>query len=157
MNASTLVICRDETDPRRVRISGTKADHLVLFSHTIPLTFAQGDTGPNRAGPKGNGPSKGRGSPLAAVGAVVGPAQRAQTSKNSGRHRNLSRTPRSVAFISQLVGSPSVAVMPHHIFWNIKWLAHLWGSTRSRLGAGREMCAQTRARLKKRRCHNWHL
>ena len=39
MNASTLVICRDETDPRRVRISGTKADHLVLFSHTIPLTL----------------------------------------------------------------------------------------------------------------------
>ena len=39
MNASTLVICRDETDPRRVRISGTKADHLVLFSHTIPLAL----------------------------------------------------------------------------------------------------------------------
>ena len=39
MNASTLVICRDETDPRRVRISGTKADHLVLFSDTIPLAL----------------------------------------------------------------------------------------------------------------------
>jgi len=37
MNASTLVICRDETDPRRVRIFGTDADHLVLFSDTIPL------------------------------------------------------------------------------------------------------------------------
>jgi hypothetical protein len=39
MNASTLVICRDEIDPRRVRISGTDADHLVLFSHTIPLAL----------------------------------------------------------------------------------------------------------------------
>ena len=39
MNASILVICRDETDPRRVRISGTDADHLVLFSHTIPLAL----------------------------------------------------------------------------------------------------------------------
>jgi hypothetical protein len=39
MNASTLVICRDETDPRRVRISGTNAEHLVLFSHTIPLVL----------------------------------------------------------------------------------------------------------------------
>jgi len=39
MNASTRVICRDETDPRRVRISGTDADHLVLFSHTIPLAL----------------------------------------------------------------------------------------------------------------------
>ena len=37
MKASILVICRDETDPRRVRISGTDADHLVLFSDTIPL------------------------------------------------------------------------------------------------------------------------
>src|SRR5262245_25741817 len=39
MNASTLVICRDEIDPRRVRISGTNADHLVLFSDTIPLAL----------------------------------------------------------------------------------------------------------------------
>ena len=39
MNASTLVICLDETDPRRVRISGTNANHLVLFSHTIPLAL----------------------------------------------------------------------------------------------------------------------
>ena len=39
METSILVICRDETDPRRVRISGTKADHLVLFSHTIPLAL----------------------------------------------------------------------------------------------------------------------
>src|SRR5262249_32017103 len=31
MKASILVICRDETDPRRVRISGTDADHLALF------------------------------------------------------------------------------------------------------------------------------
>jgi len=39
METSTLVICRDETDPRRVRISGTDVDHLVLFSHTIPLAL----------------------------------------------------------------------------------------------------------------------
>jgi len=39
MNASTLVICRDEIDPRRVRISGTNADRLVLFSDTIPLAL----------------------------------------------------------------------------------------------------------------------
>jgi len=39
MNASTLLICRDEIDPRCVRISGTNADHLVLFSHTIPLAL----------------------------------------------------------------------------------------------------------------------
>jgi hypothetical protein len=39
MNASTLVICRDEIDPLRVRISGTNADHLVLFSDTIPLAL----------------------------------------------------------------------------------------------------------------------
>ena len=40
MNAPTsLTICRDEADPRRVRISGTNVDHLVLFSHTIPLAL----------------------------------------------------------------------------------------------------------------------
>jgi hypothetical protein len=37
---------RDETDPRRVRISGTDADHLALFSHTIASGLAQGDIGP---------------------------------------------------------------------------------------------------------------
>src|SRR5262249_52907981 len=56
MRTCTLVICRDETDPRRVRISGTNADHLVLFSDTIPLS-------PNGAVPGGHGPSNGRSFP----------------------------------------------------------------------------------------------
>src|SRR5262249_36670372 len=42
----------------------------TVFAHDTP-GLAQGDTGPNRAGPGGNGPSEGRAKPLAAVGAVV--------------------------------------------------------------------------------------
>jgi len=38
-NIDALTICRDRANPRRVRISGTNADHLVLFSHTIPLAL----------------------------------------------------------------------------------------------------------------------
>src|SRR5262249_6451770 len=47
----------------------------TVFGHDTP-GLAQGDTGPNGAGPGGNGPSKGRGKPLAAVGAFVGPTRR---------------------------------------------------------------------------------
>jgi len=49
------------------------------------------------------------------------------------------------------------AVIPHHILWNIKWLTNFLGArhaTRQGWG-GREITARTRARLKKRRCHNW--
>src|SRR5215472_18304699 len=47
----------------------------AVFGHDTP-GLAQGDTSPNGAGPGGKGPSKGRGKPLAAVGAFVGPTRR---------------------------------------------------------------------------------
>src|SRR5262249_35998062 len=78
MNASTLVICRDEIDPRRVRISGTNADHLVMFSDTIPLALLKEILARIEQDPKATVRLiyKGRGKPLAAVGAFVGPTRR---------------------------------------------------------------------------------
>ena len=75
MNASTLVICRDEIDPRPVRISGTNADHLVLFSDTIPLALLKEILARMERDSEATVRLKAEGT-LAAVGAFVGPTRR---------------------------------------------------------------------------------
>jgi hypothetical protein len=76
MNASTLVICRDEIDPRRVRISGTNADHLVLFSDTIPLALLKEILARIEQDPEATVRLKAEGNLWRAVGAFVGPTRR---------------------------------------------------------------------------------
>ena len=75
MNAFTLVICRDETDPR-VRISGTNADHLILFSDTIPLALLKEILARMEQDSEATVRLKAEGNSLAAVGAFVGPTRR---------------------------------------------------------------------------------
>src|SRR5262247_3993687 len=70
MNASTLVICRDERSAPCSNIRHECRAPRTVFAYDT-LGLAQGDTGPNRAEPEGNGPPKGRAKSLAAFGAVV--------------------------------------------------------------------------------------
>src|SRR5262245_17882657 len=70
MKASTLVICRDERSAPCSNIRHECGAPRTVFAYDT-LGLAQGDTGPNRAEPEGNGPPKGRAKSLAAFGAVV--------------------------------------------------------------------------------------